>query len=456
MHSHLSQVLFFTVLLFSLNGYAQKGTQSPYSVYGIGELKSGKYAYFSALGGAQIANTDSTIITLSNPASYAGLDRNRPVFQVGLNGSFTKLSTTNSTATTSQMGLDQFQLGLPIAKNFGASVGLSPFSSTGYLISNPIIEEGDTIAEKINEGQGTISNFHIGLGYKQKIKKNSSISLGVNLNYLFGSNEKIESFEYTEYPNDALHSRVKSATYVNDFRFDFGLLYAQKLARGSYTLAATYTPAASLKSSTEIVSYAYSQSFYDNYSYYESISDTSNFLTDLTGTTYIPESYGVGGEYRLRPGTTSNLNYQIIFKGEYNYQKWSDFKTTFEGVVNDSVYADRTNLSFGIEYAPYANAKANDKLVMYLAKLKYRFGFNYTMTEIMAKNTQLNNYGISFGLGIPVLNGNSNTNINLGVTYNNLGTINNNLIQEQKLGVSFGVSISPGIYDRWFLKRKYD
>ena len=456
MHSHLSKVFVFTILLFSLNGYTQKGTQSPYSVYGIGELKSGKYAYFNALGGAQIANTDSTIITQSNPASYAGLDRNRPVFQVGLNGSFTKLKTTNSTATANQMGLDQFQLGLPIAKNFGASIGLTPFSSTGYLIANSIIEAGDTIAEKINEGQGTISNFHIGIGYKQKIKKNISLSFGVNANYLFGSSEKIESFEYTVYPNDALHSRVKSSTYVSDFSFDFGLIYEQKLNRGSYSLAATYTPATSLKSSNELVSYAYSKSFYNNYSYFTSISDTSKFLTDISGTTFIPESYSIGGEYRLRPAAAPNLKYQIIFKGEYNYQKWSDFKTTFEDVVNDSIYTDRTNFSFGIEYTPYANAKANDKLVMYLAKLKYRIGFNYTMTEILAQNTQLNNYGISFGLGIPVLNGNSNTSINLGLTYNNFGTTNNNLILEQKLGVSFGVSISPGVYDRWFLKRKYD
>ena len=452
-----NKTLFFVITLLLLgSGYAQKGTQSPYSVFGLGELRNGKYAYFNALGGTQIANTDSTIITQSNPASYAGIGRNRPIFQVGLNGSFNGLVTEVTDAKTRQFGLDQFQLGLPIGKNLGASFGLTPFSSTGYLISNTIFDGADTLAQKVNEGKGTLSNFHIGIGYKQKLGRKSTLSLGANINYLFGESERIESFEYTSYPDDALHSRVKSSTYLNDFKFDFGIIYQRNLYRSNFTLAATVSPGTDIAGSTERVAFAYSQSFYQNYSYFSAISDTSEFITDLEGSAYIPLSFKIGGEYRIQPCPGSSLNYLLILKGEYNQQNWSEYKTTFGDATQDSTLVDRQHYKIGVEYTPNTVSQRNNNFSTYFSKIHYRFGVNYLLSEINLKNTQLQNYGISFGLGLPVLNGNSNTNLNLGVTYNVFGTTENGLIRENNLGLSFGISISPGIYDRWFMKRKYD
>ncbi|MFK8037929.1 MAG: hypothetical protein AB8B74_06540 [Crocinitomicaceae bacterium] len=456
MHNCNKTFFFIIACLFIGSSFAQKGTQSPYSVFGIGELRGGKYAYFNALGGTQIANTDSTIITQSNPASYASIERNRPIFQVGLNGSFTQLITENSNAETKQFGLDQFQLGLPIGKNFGLSFGLTPFSSTGYLISNIIFDGADTVAQKINEGKGTLSNFHVGLGYKQKIGDKSTLSFGANINYLFGESERIESFEYYSFPNGALHSRVKNATYLNDFKLDFGIIYEQKLYRSSFSLAATVSPGSEISGSSEHVAFAYSRSFYQNYNYAFSITDTSKFNNDLSGSAYIPLSYKVGGEYRIRPCPGSSLSYSLILKGEYNQQNWSEFKTTFGNPNEDSTLVNRQHYKMGLEYTPNTIYQRNGSFGSYFSKIHYRFGLNYLSSEIKLKNTQLQNYGISFGLGLPVLNGNSNTNLNLGVTYNVLGTTENSLIQENNLGLSFGISISPGIYDRWFLKRKYD
>lgn len=435
---------------------AQKGTKSPYSVFGIGELKGGQYAYFNALGGAQVATTDSAIVVRSNPASYAGISRNRPIFQIGLNGRFSTLETTNSSAQANYLGLDQFQLGIPIKKNWGASLGLTPYSAAGYLISNPIFEEGDTIAMTVNEGKGTLSNFHVGTAYRQKLSATSRLSLGVNFNYIFGDLERIQSYEHTIFPVGALHSRVVNSTRLGDINFDFGLIYEQELYRSSFSIGATYTPAKSVKSTQDQYAYAYSTSFYQNFNYPFSIIDTAEAIANVAGTTFIPAAFTIGAEYRLRPCPGTSQSYQIIFKGDLKQQKWSEFYTNFNDVRTDSVYKDRTQLAFGIEYSPRANAKLNDNLIPYLAKIRYRFGLNYTMSEIFIDQTELVNYGISFGLGIPVLNGNSNTNLNLGVSYGQFGTTENNLIREQNLGVSFGISISPGVYDRWFVKRKYD
>ena len=226
--------------------------------------------------------------------------------------------------------------------------------------------------------------------------------------------------------------------------------------RSSFSLGATISPAANIGGSTERVAFAYSQSFYQNYSYISSISDTAEFLSDISGNAAIPLAFKIGGEYRITPCPGSNLGYLVILKAEYNQQNWSEYQSTFGGEINDTSLLNRQHYKFGFEYTPRAGAKVNDNLIPYLAKLHYRFGVNYMQSELNIQNTQLLNYGISFGLGIPVLNGNSNTNLNLGFTYNAFGTTENNLIQEQKIGLSFGVSISPGVYDRWFMKRKYD
>ncbi len=443
-------------LALSTAGFSQKGTKSPYSVYGVGELKGGQYAYFDAMGGAQLANSDSSIVTQFNPATYANIGRYRPIFQVGLSGALTTLETSNGSTDTRYFGLNQFQMGLPIKKNWGASFGLTPFSSTGYLISNPIMDGADTVAMKINEGKGTLSNFHIGTAYKQKLGDRMSLALGVNANYVFGNIEKIQSFEHTIYPDDALHSRVVNSTYIGDLKLDFGFLLERKFYRYDIALGGTYTPATKLNSEKSTLSFAYSKSFYQNYSYFSTISDTSEFTENINGITFIPESYNIGAEFRLRPCPGSTQSYLLIFKGDFKQQNWSDYYTEFDTVRTDLVYKDRTSFSFGIEYSPRAHARLNDNLIPYLAKIHYRLGANYTMSEIFVDDTQLTNYGISFGLGIPVLNGNSNTNLNLGVSYSAFGTTDNNLIKENNIGLSIGVSISPGIYDRWFVKRKYD
>jgi hypothetical protein len=64
---------------------------------------------------------------------------------------------------------------------------------------------------------------------------------------------------------------------------------------------------------------------------------------------------------------------------------------------------------------------------------------------------------MSFGLGIPInVIPKSNTNINFGANFGNLGTTNDGLIKEKYVGLFFGISITPGVGDLWFLKRKYD
>jgi hypothetical protein len=80
----------------------------------------------------------------------------------------------------------------------------------------------------------------------------------------------------------------------------------------------------------------------------------------------------------------------------------------------------------------------------------YRAGLHYEKTGLNINNESINEFGISFGLGLPV--GSFFSNANLGFEIGKRGTTNSNLIQENF--VNFQLSLS--LNDRWFRKRKYD
>jgi hypothetical protein len=454
----IKKVALLTVLsTISILGFAQKGTQSPYSVFGLGELNNGQYAYFMGMGNVLTANTDSTIVNQNNPASYPFIARFRPLFQIALNGKFSTFSDASGASSKQrQLGLNQFQMGLPIAKNWGGSFGISPYSSTGYTIVNSNITDGDTISQKINEGGGTVSKFHVGAAYKRKIGGSALVSLGFNFNVLFGANEKIQSFEYYGYPDLALHSRVVDKTRLKGFNYDIGLIYEQKFKRNSLSFGATYSPAALLNANQDVLSFAYSESYYGNFSYNLGISDTVEYVSDNAGKINIPDAFKVGLEYRIYGDPEKGQSYLLKLSTDVKIQSWSNYYEEFNGNKTENIYKDRMDLGFGIQYSPNVGRSANDNLVPWLGKLHYRLGANYTSTELFVNDQQLTDYGMSFGLGIPVTANYSNTNINLGVKYGSLGTTDFNLIKENYLGVYFGITISPGVYDRWFLKRKYD
>lgn len=466
--------VFFVSFLFTL-AYAQKGTQSPYSVFGIGELNQGEYAGFAGMANVSLANSDSTMVNNNNPASYVYFNRYRPVFQVGLNGKYSQYSTQTNSSSQQHFGLNQFQLGLPIKKNWGAAFGLSPYSFTGYTITNFIVEDDDTIGQNVNEGSGAISKVFLGIAYKplnfSKLDTNYSksdttyaikshfLSIGVHGNYLFGNSTKTQSYEYLV-SQSAYNSRVNSSLRLSDFNVDFGFMYqyyfrkaySDSTANGSISIAGAYSPGVKMKSYQDVFSHSYLGSFYSASSSLL-IVDTVELVDDNAGFLYIPEQFKAGIEYRIGWNPSRKGERLLRIGAEVNYQKWSAYYQDFGAQEFQPYYKDRMKMALGIEFCPLIG---NDPSINILARTNYRFGIQYTQTELNVNATSLTNYGMTFGFGIPVNVNVTNTNINFGASYGNMGTVNNGLINERYLGFYFGVSIIPDRNELWFVKRKYD
>jgi hypothetical protein len=476
------------VLSFSLFSHGQKGTHTPYSSFGIGELKGNDYAPFLSMGGVSMAGSDSTILNQQNPASYSYIGRYRPIFQIGLNGRLSRFKTDTDLKNQRHFGLNQFQFGVPIKKRWGAAIGLKPYSFTGYQISDYTVEDGDSTALFTNEGKGGVNNFFFGFGYRPihkwneknvaKNRKDSTgvyvdtfnvyrehnLSFGANGNFLFGSSSKISTYQ-TWINTQGLNSRVNNSLRFSGLVYDLGVNYLFKFKSKSsdrseqhanaISIGASYSPRIAVKAFQDILAYSYINGGVFNGP--ETIADTIENITDNQGKVIIPESYKFGFEYRIGPKNTQQSSL-VRIGVDARYQKWSAYSEDF-GTVYSNNMNDRLNVALGLEWTP---AAIPDVRTPFLSKVHYRMGVNYTMTELKVLNnlnnyTDLTSYGMSFGVGFPItIIKNSNTNVNFGANLGKLGTTENGLIQEKYVGLFFGLSITPGNGDLWFIKRKYD
>ena len=154
--------------------------------------------------------------------------------------------------------------------------------------------------------------------------------------------------------------------------------------------------------------------------------------TDLV----LPSKYSIGA------GIGKPRNW---FAGvEYTSQKTSNFSNALYS-SNATTYEDATTISFGGFYIPQYNSFSS-----YFKRAVYRAGVRYEKTGLNIENESIKEFGISFGIGLPVGNGISNAN--LGFEIGKRGTTNSNLIQENFINIQLSLSLN----DRWFQKRKYD
>ena len=80
----------------------------------------------------------------------------------------------------------------------------------------------------------------------------------------------------------------------------------------------------------------------------------------------------------------------------------------------------------------------------------YRAGVRFEDTGIELNNEKINEFGISFGAGLPV--GRLFSNMNVGLEYGTRGTSKANLVREKFINLSISMSLN----DKWFQKRKID
>jgi hypothetical protein len=131
---------------------------------------------------------------------------------------------------------------------------------------------------------------------------------------------------------------------------------------------------------------------------------------------------------------------------EYTLQNTADFSNPiFSNQI--STFENASKISVGGFFIPNYNAFSG-----YFKRVVYRAGFNFSNTGLVIKDESIKEFGISFGLGLPVGNRSLFSNANLGLEVGQRGTTNQNLIQENFVNINVSLSLNS----RWFAKKKYN
>jgi long-subunit fatty acid transport protein len=433
----IKKLVIVLVAFFAIQSYGQQGTASPYSFYGIGTLKFKGTVENRSMGGLSIY-TDSIHVNLRNPAAYASPNltvwnkENRPIkFSVGASNNSTTLKANSGEAEVSSTTFDYLALSMPLGK-FGFGFGLVPYSAVGYKLEDT---NEDVITNRYS-GEGGVNRAFLGLGYSISDK----LSVGVDMNYNFGNiqNTAIE-FVYDDEGNLVQYqSRESNRSDLSGLNFNIGLTYKTMINEKLELQAGlTYSPKSDLSSinersfSTIVINASSGQEFLVN-EVDGNLEAEGLAETNLTLPSRFSFGAGIGKPRAWFVG------------GEYTRQNTSEFANPIVSIQNSN-FENASNVSFGGFFIPDYNSFGS-----YWKRLTYRAGFYFENTGLVINEETINEFGISFGVGLPV--GNVFSNANLGVEYGKRGTTNQNLIEENFLSLKISLTLN----DRWFEKRKYN
>ena len=189
----------------------------------------------------------------------------------------------------------------------------------------------------------------------------------------------------------------------------------------------------------------------------ENVIDTVEFVEDVEGRVTIPHIFRTGINFEFKDTNISRTNkYRILVGIDYDYEPWSQYKVEFNDVVSGDNLAEYHRLALGIQYTPHYLYYDKSPNINYFARVNYRLGFQYAGSAIVTSGNRINRMELTAGFGFPLAIKKSSASINLGVGLGQRGTTDNNLVKESYVGIYFGLSLSPGVNNLWFRKRKYD
>ena len=408
------------MMLISFISIAQVKLESPYSKFGLGDVNHGYNVYQSSMGGASYGVIDPHRISSINPASYSKIDTGSFVFNAAFNGVFVNTKTTDHQNNANYYNLSYFKLAFPITNWWRTSAGFLPYTTVGYNLNT--FSEIDSIGEVRHGyvGDGGITEVYWGNAFT--IFK--GMAVGFNASYLFGGVNLAEESELLDH-STAFKYRVKNTIDLRAFYIDFGMQYDTKFGKDKdyfLGLGIVYAPEQTLQASESSLGVTYTGGGEG----FEYVKDTV-FLDDKgSGTVTIPQK--IGGGFSI--GKTKKW----LFAFDATFEEYSKF----ELINKNTDFTNSIRYNVGGQY--------------YIGKFALNGGASYNKSYLNLNETNINEFGISFGVGFPLRNTTTTISyIDLSIEAGRRGTTNNNLLEQDYIKVKLGINIR----NTWFRRPKY-
>lgn len=374
--------------------HGQNTTNSPVSMFGLGEIVMGESGKYSGMSGVGIGMRSENFLNDANPAGLTGIDSMRIVYELGGMASLKSYEQSGMKNNSVVGNVTNLGLGARVLPNWYAAVGLTPLSSVNYLTTLEQEIEGGygEVATSSFEGSGGLYRVYLRNAYKL----NKHFSIGANLAYVLGN------VTYNEVQSSAA---IEETSSMRAFYADFGLQYTKDLTKYTHlTVGAIYGYRQKLNQ--------------DNSLTISNSSSTSDDITKELHSTkkYLPQFWGIGASLGSRRWT---------YAVDYKFMQWSKMERDYATVR----YIDQHRLNLGIELL------TGD---IWTNPWHWMIGTSVSNSYVVIKNKHTLNYSVSAGIGVPILQGSL---FSAGLRYSSQ-KVKSGLVKENSLSLYINLSFS--------------
>ena len=411
------------------------GTISSYSRYGLGLLHDQSQGFNKSMGGVGLGVRMGNRINTTNPASYSAIDSLSLILDIGMSGSFGKMTQDTKRVGVNNATLDYIHAGMHIAKRLGLAIGYMPYTSIGYSFSSPekpVTENYNTAmsvtTSNAYSGSGGLNQAYIGLGWRAF----RNISVGANVGYMWGkyNHSLVPVFDEGGIVSDSYSATNKryNAT-IKTYKIDLGVQYPVRLTRQDWlNLGATVGIGHKIAQDATLM-------------FYTTKGDTTTYTAPSPFD--LPYTIGFGASWQHKN--------TLLVAADVHYDLWSNCRmpveTTGDFVPMKGCYKDMTRAAVGAQYTPNPFGK-------YWECIQYRAGINYS-TPYLKINEQNGPYELCMGIGagLPIMNKrNSRSVVNVGVQWLRRSASGVGMVKEDYFVVNLGMTFN----ERWFMKYKIE
>lgn len=411
------------------NNNASNLTSSPYTRYGLGKMGSVGNASTRGMGELGVALRSNLFTNLSNPASLTAIDTLTMLFDVGINADWANFSENGSHSQEWNAGFNYMSFHFPLWKNFAGSMSLTPYSMVGYqygvenkeAIDNVLVSSDSLIYQQAHEGRGGLQRVMFGVGWRPFHNKQNDLNLGVNLGFIYGTISHIGSLVITSgQGNNTYSTRDMTA---RAFDLGLGLQYTRRISPTRLvTFGATFSPEQKMKAHADVLKL--------------SNVDTTHFSQKLDLRTPLSAGFGLSFQFDRK----------ILIGAEYSFENWSKVSGISENMtISDGLYKNISKFAAGIDYQPAVYSQNFFKVC------HYRAGVNVKTSYLEVYGSQNTEYGVTAGISMPVGVG-RRSSLNFSVGYTHLQPSKSDMLSEDYLGMTLGITFNEVMFFRNRLK----
>ncbi|MBL7742950.1 MAG: hypothetical protein JNN00_05675 [Chitinophagaceae bacterium] len=412
-------IFIFIVLpaFYSVTTYSQN-MNSPYSVYGVGDIDFRAYNRTSGMAGTGLALSSSFYVIDNNPASIAGLPRSFYTVDVATAGKSVQykgdpISATNS--SNKDFWIKRLGLAVKINGSWASSIGIRQFSNINYKFSgNKPVEGSTTTYVTAYEGDGGLNEYY----WNNAFLISKHFSAGLRSSVIAGAINQTETIS-----DDALQSVIttKQQDYFGQLRFQAGALYSTALnKKWDISLGGKFIPKIKMVAERTLT-----------------VTENGTVLVEddfiKYGRFYLPNTYAAGIALKKNRKTT--------FAFDYNYEDWSSLKIKEAGWQLVSSH----RFSGGVEFS-----KQQYVANQLFEKRYFQVGAFLNNSYLQIRNQPVTEFGFTAGMGGAI---NNSLLYTIAVEAGSRGTTQAKLIKENYVQLTLGFSYRDFLFSKG---RKYN